>query len=270
MKQYEIPCNFDNDYVGALCERMSLFPYIKFVYVAAWKDDGDNTRHSTIFAPGYPATYEEYVMRIKLIQALGLSVCILAQKNFTMDTIEKYYDLGIHYFIMNNDELAVALKEKHDDITLILSITRNLSYTDICLESNDFSMYDSIVLFHWFNRHLDYLKKLPTKYKYTIIPNSTCYYGCRWAAAHWFAKGDTLEEYMKNVKVATDQCFPFTSDLRNTAYIEPENLHYFDPYIDSYKLVDREWPTSRILDDLQRYVERNAVVPRDEDFYNLP
>ncbi len=265
-----IPCNFDNDYVGALCERMSLFPYIKFVYVAAWKDDGDNTRHSTIFAPGYPATYEEYVMRIKLIQALGLSVCILAQKNFTMDTIEKYYDLGIHYFIMNNDELAVALKEKHDDITLILSITRNLSYTDICLESNDFSMYDSIVLFHWFNRHLDYLKKLPTKYKYTIIPNSTCYYGCRWAAAHWFAKGDTLEEYMKNVKVATDQCFPFTSDLRNTAYIEPENLHYFDPYIDSYKLVDREWPTSRILDDLQRYVERNAVVPRDEDFYNLP
>lgn len=270
MKQFEIPCNFDKNFIGGLSEKIGLFPYVRFVYVAAWKDDGDNTRYSATFAAGYPATYDEYVLRIKLIQAMGLNVCILAQKNFTLETIEKYYDLGIRFFVMNNDALADTLKEKHDDITLILSITRNLSMVDICDKSNDFSMYDNIVLFHWFNRHLKEIKELPKRYKYTIIPNSMCYYGCKWAAAHWFAKGATIEEYHKNVKWATDQCQPYLTDIQNTAYIEPENLHYFDDYIDCYKLVDREWPTERILDDLQRYVERNPVVPRNEDFYKLP
>lgn len=270
MIQYEVPCNFANDYFGKLSEKASLFPHIRFIYMAAWKDDGDNTRSNTFFNPDYPKSFDEYVLRIKLIQALGLPVCILAQKGFTLDTIEKYYDLGVRYFIINNDGLAVALKEKHDDIHLILSVTRMLSITDICSESNDFSMYDDIVLFYWFNRHLDDLKKLPTKYKYTMMANLRCYYACKWAPAHFFAKGDTLEEYMEKIKPAVSQCAPLSTDVRNTCYIEPENLHYFEPYVSSFKLVDREWDSDHIMDALQEYVERNPVMPRDRDFYNLP
>lgn len=270
MIQFEVPCNFEDDYFGKLAEKAGLFPYIKFIYMAAWKEDGDNTRHNITFSASYPSSYDEYVLRIKLIQALGLSVCILAQKGFTVDAIEKYYDLGIRHFVVNDDELADAMKEKHDDIHFFLSITRNLSLLDIHSESNDFSMYDSIVLFHWFNRHLDEVKKLPEKYKYTILANSMCYYGCKWAAAHWFAKGNTPDEYYQNIRWATDQCRQFTGDIRNTAYIEPENLHYFEPYVDSFKLGDREWNSQRIFDDLQAYVERNPVIPREEDFYNLP
>ena len=37
-------------------------------------------------------------------------------------------------------------------------------------------MYDSIVLFFWFNRHLDAIKRLPTKYRYILICNTGCYY----------------------------------------------------------------------------------------------
>lgn len=36
-------------------------------------------------------------------------------------------------------------------------------------------MYDRIVLFHWFARHLDVLQQLPTSHQYTMIANSACY-----------------------------------------------------------------------------------------------
>ncbi len=269
-KLLEVPYNFESDYIGKLCEKMDCFSHIKCIYMPTWKDDGFNTRSYITLNPGYPKSYDEYVLRIRMIQSLGLEVCILAQKNVTLAIIDKYYALGVRYFTLNNDGLASILKEKYDDIHLTLSITRVLTLGDICSEANDYSMYDNIVLYYWFNRHLSELKTLPKKYKYTLLANCGCYYGCKWCQAHWFAKGDTLEEYLKNIEPALKQCSPYRNDMRNLANVEPENLHYFDPYVDSYKLIDREWETDRILDELQRYVERNPVIPRDEDYYNLP
>jgi len=58
--------------------------------------------------------------------------------------------------------------------------------------------------------------------------------------------------------------------VRDTTYIEPENLSYFDPYISSYKLTDRLFDTDRIITDLKAYVGRNiGAVKRSEDFYNV-
>ncbi len=268
--KFQVPYNFASDYIGKMSQHTDLFKHIRFVYLPAWKEDALNSRMNIAFENEYPKTYDEYVIHIKLLQALGLTVCILGQKSITYETVEKYYAMGIRHFVLNNDELAVVLKEKHDDIYLGLSITRNLTFAEICNEGNDFSMYDEIILHHWFARHLTEVKQLPDKYNYTMIANSSCYYGCKWGPAHWYAIGENPEEYLKAIRPSIEKCQACIHDIRDTAYIEPENLHYFDSEVVAYKLVDREWPTDRIINALQEYVERNPVVPRDEAFYNLP
>jgi hypothetical protein len=58
--------------------------------------------------------------------------------------------------------------------------------------------------------------------------------------------------------------------MRDTSYIEPENLSYFDPYIDCYKLVDRLNPTSQIITDLERYASGNiGAQKREEAYFNV-
>ena len=129
-------------------------------------------------------TYDEYVLRLKCLQQLGLPLCVLMQRNAPLDALERYYDLGIRMFTISDDSLAIASKSRHPDISVTLSITSALTESDI--KSRDLSMYDHIVLFFWFSRHLDTVKTLPKKYRYILIPNTDCYWNCRWHDAHWF------------------------------------------------------------------------------------
>ena len=262
MKQYELPYNFAYDFLAKLSRKPQLFSYIKCIYLPAYKEDAVNSRIDIYDRDEYPKTYEEYVIRLKALQQLGIPLCILLQRETTIEVAEKYYDLGIRMFILGDDEIAKDMRHRHPKVQLILTVTRALNEDQI--RSGDFSMYDEIVLFFWFNRHIDALKSLPDKNKYVLIPNNDCYYDCRWHDQHWFAK--TVEEE----RTATEKCRQCMQTIRDTTYIEPENLSYFDPYISSYKLVDRLFPTDRILEDLERYVSRNAgAQPREEDFYNV-
>ena len=169
MIKFEIPYNLDPAYPEKLLQRPALIPYIDCIYAAAWKDDCDNTRFDITFRSDYPKTYEEYVERIKSLLALGIPVCILAQKKTTITMIRKYRALGIHQFILNDDKLAARIKQEYPEVRLTLSITRALTLSE--LQTGDYSMYDRIVLFHWFARHLEALQQLPTGYQYTMIAN---------------------------------------------------------------------------------------------------
>lgn len=261
-KQYEVPYNFSYDFIPKLSRKRELFPSIRCIYLPAWREDAESTRQDIETREEYPKSYDEYVLRLNCLQQLGLPLCVLMQKNATLDVLEKYYSLGVHIFTINDDALAIAAKSRHPDISVTLSVTSALTEKDIT--SRDLSMYNHVVLFFWFARHLDAVKALPDKYRYILIPNTECYWNCRWHDAHWFATSHDAE--MK----ATSQCRKCIRDMRDTSYIEPENLSYFDPYIDCYKLVDRLNPTSQIITDLEKYASGNiGAQKREEAYFNV-
>ena len=268
--KYEVPYNFDLAFVGEL-QKTALLDNIEFIYLPAWKDDCVNTRMSVTFGNYYPKSYAEYIERLVDLRQLNIPLCILMQRNASMELVEKYHSLGIRHFIINDDELARRIKERWDDVRLSLSVTRVLTFDEICDDHRDFTMYDSIVLFYWFNRHFKEVTKLPKKYNYTIMCNNDCYWDCKWHDIHWFAQGSNMDEYMNNTAPACTECGKYHNELRDSAIIEPEDLRYFDPYVHSYKLVDRIWSTEWIMRALEFYATRNnGADPRHtEDFYNI-
>lgn len=273
MIKYELPYNFDPAYVSYFSEpeHSQFLPYVEFVYLPAWKEDCQNTRLDVTFRETYPKTYEEYVKRIRDIQSLNVPVCILMQRQATMEAFKKYYDLGIRHFIMNDDALVKTIKVYYPEVFIALSVTRTLTFDQITDHNKDYSQYDTIVLFYWFNRHLDKIKELPKKYHYTLMCNNDCYWNCQWHDAHWFATGSNTEEYNKHVSKACEECGKHHMELRDSATILPEDLAYFDPYVYSYKLVDRIWNTEMIGNALEQYAKRNYGQPpkHTADFYNI-
>lgn len=262
MKKYEVPFNFAYDFESKLLRKQELFPYISCIYLPAYKEDAATTRYGIWQQEEYPKSYDEYLFRLKALMQLGIPICVLMQRGATLETRERYYDLGIRIFTMNDDALAVAMKERHKDVELTLSVTRALTEQE--LKTKDLSMYDRIVLFYWFSRHLDAVKALPKKYRYILMPNCECYWNCRWHDLHWFA-GSPEDE-----RKATDLCHQCVKELHDAAFIEPENLSYFDPYVDSYKLLDRLFSTDRILSELSRFAYRNVgAEKRKEDYFNV-
>lgn len=231
--------------------------YIKFIYIPAWKDDDVINTRSYLWEtdPWMPQTWGEYVQRIKIIQSFDIPVSILFQNGGTYKTFQKYYDLGIRYFTMGNDDLAKEIKKTHTDVYLVSTLTKGLTIDNI--ENTDYSMYDEIVLWFWFNRHLDQIKELPKKYKYCIQLNATCYYDCKWFNFHWyrFNKEDRLKGSASDVL----PCLQYRiGKTREQIIIFPEDVSYFEPYLNSYKLIDRESGTDEIMHFFLSYVLRTS------------
>lgn len=268
MIKFEIPFNFERDYVEKLKARKELHKYIDSIYAAAWRDDCDNSRSGLNFREDYPQSYEEYVERLKELISIGIDVCILAQRNATLEMVERYIALGVKSFTLSDDELAGQIKAKYPDIRLSLSATRALTKEEII--NGDFSMYDRIVLFFWFSKHLDELEELPKKNKYVIMCNSRCYYDCKWHDAHWFLKADSREEYSDKENTVCKRCYEIMSnDTSKAAYIAPEDLLFFDPYVVTYKLVDRADYTDAILEYLKTYAKRVQDGSKGRAYYNI-
>lgn len=261
MKKFELPYNFDNDYFAFLNHYQDYFKYIKFIYMPAFKEGNiQNSRETSgILEKTNYTDYNKYSDIIKRFQSLDLDVCILIQKNATVDIIKKYInEFNIKYFVINDDTLATTLKELYSDkIYLILSITRRITYNDIM--KKDFSMYDEICLDFWFNRHIDKIKKLPTKYKYSILVNSVCCPFCtkKNSEEHWF--DNNWHDCIK----------------KDTIEIFPADLIYFEPYITSYKCVDRTYKSAEILNSFKDYIKGYENINKEdyrrgpEDYYNI-
>ncbi len=268
MIKFEIPYNFDPDYVTKIKEYPELLNHVDCIYMPAWKNDCSNSRLNITFKDNYPADYDEYVKRINDIKTLGIPICILVQRGATLKLIERYIKLGISTFTLNDDALAKKIKTKYPSVKLTLSVTRALTLTDIV--TTDLSMYDKIVLFFWFNRHLDSLARLPQNNKYTILANTGCYHACTWHDEHWFLKANSLSEYIEKERSICEKCRDkVLANVQNSALIEPEDLVWFDEYATTYKLTDRMDHTELIIDNLNAYVNRFRGCPRGRDYYNI-
>ena len=261
MKKFELPYNFDSDYFAFLNHYKKYFDYIKYIYMPAFKEGNiQNTRETSgLLEKENYINYDKYAQCIKQFQSLNIDVCILIQRNATVDIVKKYIEeFNIKYFVINDDALATTLKELYGDkIYLILSVTRHLTFNQIT--KNDYSMYDEICLYFWFNKHLDKIKKLPKKYKYAILVNSWCCPFCsvKDSTAHWF----------------DDNNHPCKK--KDDSIIFPESLCYFDPYINTFKMVDRTDTSTEIFTAFNKYaigyenMDNPDTLKGTEEYYNI-
>lgn len=262
MKQkFEVPYNFDLNLVE------KLLPYkdhIDFLYMGSYYEDGTNSRKELVLSNRVPFTWDEYILHVSEIQKY-FNIGVLIQNNCTLDLIDKYYNIGIRIFILNDSDLVTAAKEKYNDIRCILSITSVLTLEDI--KDNDYSMYDEIVLFFNFCRQVQLLKELPTRYKYVLILNSHCVYNCDRCLEHWRLKADTIEKYRdKEMELMKDHCDIFREDR---AFIQPQDLLYFNDYINAYKIVDRVMDTDDIIYEIDRYSKDYNTTRKELSWYMI-
>lgn len=275
MKTFEVPYNFQPDFITRFKEHPQLCEAIECVYLPAWHEDAETTRQDTNLVYEYPKTYQDWKSHVLRLKDEGMNPCILIQKcKDTFNVVEKYYEFGVRKFIINDDEAGRKLKGIHgNDIELILSITRVLSFEELCNEANDFSMYHHIVLFFYFNRHFDLIKQLPKKYKYSIIVNEHCFYNCKLHDEHWYMKfKDNNDFEVKDIqmKLKCHACQLRTNEYAvdqdaYTTYIDPHALGLIDDYIYCYKLVDRRMPTEIILYEVKRYAYHDNYYNVDDE-----
>lgn len=254
MRKFEIPYNFDKELLKELETRKEC---IKLIYLPCFYADGDNSRYDLLLNNQIPRDWNEYLEHLQLAQVIA-PAGLLIQRNSTIEVIDKYYNLGIRYFIINNDELAQEIKKTYADAILILSIT---AYGE-----GDWNLYDEIVLPFHYCRQVQKIAELPQDKKYVLIPNSHCLWNCNRHAAHWGLTADSLEEYQTNVmKIIDGYCGNVYNEDR--AFIKPEDLIYFDSYIDTYKLVDRLDLTEEILYNIDRYSKEYSECAREINWY---
>lgn len=263
MKQkFEVPYNFDSILVNKLRPYKE---FIDFIYLPSYVEDGNNSRFDITLRQQYPKYWEEYETHLNIIQN-EFKVGLLIQYDSNIEIIEKYYNLGVRIFILSNDDLVKEIKNKYDDVKCILSITNVSTLEDI--QNNDYSMYDEIVLFFNFCRQLQQVKELPSKYKYTLMVNSHCIYNCNRCTDHWSLKADTLEEYMNKVESITNgHCSDVYREDR--AYIQPNDLVYFNDYITNYKLVDRLMSSDDIIYEIEKYTKEYSETKKDKEWYMI-
>lgn len=248
MKKFEIPFNFDMDLLRFLDDNIDK-NWIEFIYIPPFKEDGINARShvENVEVRGQlykvPETRNRYTKYLEEIQKRGYNIAVLLQEPTLVlsQKLDYYFKLGIDNFIVNNDQLALDIKNKNPNCNIIASITKTLSADDIV--KSDYSMYDKIVLHFPFNRALCRLSELPKKYNYVMLANSYCAYNCIEAKKHWFSTRET---------VANVNCIKhFNKD--KLVYIPPEYIHLFEPYVSNFKLQGREYPTDILADEIYYY-----------------
>ena len=282
MYKYELPYNFETNYIDALQKCFEQNPgckdAVEFVFIPSWKGDGFNTREHIYEREWYPKNEKEYQERLAQFKQANIPVCIIIQQMYDfvnkkvlptergVELIDKYYDLGIRDFIINDDNVARITKQKHPDVRLILSITRMLTYKQIMEKPEFLNYYDELVLFFWFNRHLDIIKKLPKDYKYILINNDHCYYDCKQTMKHWF----TVDQKSYGECCMASHCG--SRDERLSIRIYPEDMKLFAPYLDHFKIAGRDWSTEQIMTDFLLYTNyelMKGMPVHNEDYYNI-
>ena len=251
MRKYEIPFNFDLELLNFLDEKIDK-DWIEFLFLSPFKEDSTNARsHLENVKMEWgtykvPETREEYTKNIYEIEKRGYRPAVLFQEEraISKQKLEYYFKLGIQDFVVNNDNLAIYIKSKNPNYNVIASITKVLSADD--LWQNDYSMYDKIVLYFPFNRAIDRLKELPSRYKYVILANSYCAYNCVEAKKHW--SSDTT-------KALTINCVR-KNNKDKLIYIPPEYTHLFEPYVENFKLQGREYPTYILANEIYYYYNK--------------
>lgn len=274
--KFEIPYNADDNLIRRIGEHPVLKAYTKFIYLPC--DPSHGMVNDPVDRPcnfGIERTKEI----IALIQSYGMEPGILIQRNDNLEGMKFYVDLGVKYFTIGDDRLADKARDKWgNDVYLTSSVTHVRAYEDFFDLKPD--LYNVIILHFWFNKHLEFIKYLPPQHHYGLIVNDMCWYNCPQSLTHWFPEihldAIGLEKLERGIKTCIKK--RWTKDdltnFDNVSYIFPVDLHYFENYISSYKVVDRMSPTNAILENYISYItatntRKNQGIIRKKSDYDI-
>lgn len=255
-RKFEIPYNFDWNYMDILKGCNLIDDTIEYIYVAPFVED-----YTTIIrCDPYEAknlTRDQYVKHIlKIRQYFDGKMQLLLQNKKNIMPVEKlkwYINLGFSAFCCGNPEQAKIIKEYDPNLTVIGSIVLHVKRNDLCHNEYYRKYFDKFVLDFSFGKEIEEIKKLPTTKKYMILCNSYCNTRCD-GDHHWNIK-DEYEQILCPGRLWE------TNNFKESVLIRPMDLKYFDPYIEVYKLQDRSWPTDQIVRDIILYTTDYSIYP---------
>lgn len=263
MKPFEIPYNFDTQLINFLTIYKNI--NIHSIYLPPFR--GHYMCAKTYYrdiSQTLPKDIEEYEYHIHYIQKyFPDKIMLLLQQNDILleeEYLKYYINLGITKFCVGSKAQAIAIRALLPTAEIIGSITMKIDKYK--LAQDDYSMFDNFVLWFPFNRNIEAIKELPTNYSYTLLVNCGCSIYCE-GTGHWLAKDKrTEQERCDNCITHLDHFF------EHTIIVPPQDIKYFDPYINCLKLQGREYSTTKIITDIVSWTS-NRVFPINYNPYEI-
>lgn len=257
MIKFEIPYNFDPNYIDTLKNCNLVGDNIAFIYIPPYHED-----YTTVIREEpYPmsslsrAEYVNHIIKIKT-EFAGRMQLLLQNKNTLLseELLKWYIKLGFTHFCCSNPEQAKMIKTLDNSLTVIGSIVMHIQKNQI-LDSDYYRNYfDYFVLDFSYGRDLEAIKNMPSSKKYMILVNAICHANCD-GDHHWNIKSNKTPVICPG-KYGVDH---FNFD--DTVLIRPMDLRYFEPYIDVFKIQDRSWETWEIVRDIILYTTDYSIYP---------
>lgn len=255
-RKFEIPYNFDWNYIDILKGCDLLNKSIEYIYIAPYHEDYTTIIRSDLYG-AKNLSRSEYVKHIRKIkQYFDGELQLLLQKKdkiMPLETLKWYIDLGFTAFCCGNPEQAKLIKEYNQNLTVIGSIVLHVERKDLCQNEYYKKYFDKFVLDFGYGKNLQAIKELPTTKKYMILCNAYCNVNCD-GDHHW-----NIKDEFQQIK-CPGRLWE-TGDFSQSTLIRPMDLKYFDPYIDTYKIQDRSWPTWEIIRDIILYTTDYSIYP---------
>lgn len=270
MNKFEFPYNFDKQIIDFLKILDPKGETIECIYLPPFLADYKTIlRESEQAAKLSNMSQIEYIEHIKYINKnFPNKIQLLLQKQnqiLSKDKIIKYINLGIQKFCVGSIEQAKIIKEINSSFHITGSITMNINKEKLLKNLNFKYYFDDFVLPFYFCKSLNKIKELPNQYNYILLINATCNNQCQ-GTQHW------NHQYLINEQEVLCPGL-YDGNIENwnkTTLIRPMDLKIFKPYIKTFKLQDRGWPTNMIIKDYILYSSNYEIYPGieyKEEFY---
>lgn len=252
MIKFNIPYNFDPKLLAGLNILQFNHDAIQSIYIPPYEHDYPCIRKNDIMP-----NEQEHLRQLELIQNQfpGKIQLLLQQPNdnflMTGELLKKYLNFGIKKFCVGSLNQAKEIKNILPESEIVGSISMHINKENIEKYKNEYLQYfNSFVLDFSYNRDIYKIYNLPNYFKYILILNSTCHSQCQ-GDFHWFS--NNYQNF--------DCPYKDKNTWSETSLIRPFDLSLFDPYIHSYKIVERGYPTRAILTSLLLYNNFQAFFP---------
>lgn len=250
MKKFNIPYNFDPKLLAGLNILGIKQSNISCIYLPPDEIDYITIKKNDTIPSG-----KDYLEHLNMInnQFPNKAQLLLQQTNNLIDNVilKKYIDLNITKFCVGSLQQAKEIKDILPEAEITGSITMHINKEQLEENKQEYLKYfDYFVLDFTYNRDIDKIYNLPKDFKYILIVNTTCYSNCP-SDFHWFTN-----DYQNFNCPYTDK-----KTWTKTSIINPLDLPLFDPYISSYKIVERGFPTRAILTNILLYNDFIGYFP---------
>lgn len=254
---FKFPYDFNLDTLTRLTDMLASYNArrcntlgISSVYLPAFKEHCMSARNDEA-NEHLPNSWQEYAEHIHAIKSYGYTPDVLFQephKTIDESIIQMYLDEGVRTFTVAEDDNARTIKRLCPEAYVIASITKVLAPNEIhALEDG---LYDEVCLYFWYNRNLKTISSLPKQMNYSVVINAWCSCTCESCHRHWFSKD--RHTYACEERDKTDRC-------------GISDLHYFTPYIHTFKLQGRDYIDAAFI-TFDLFLERLCAPSGNDEF----